>query len=560
MKSFLLPVVTGILSLVISSGVFPQQIVPEEIVVEAPYHPSLSEANKIGLSPLLPLQALEKPAFNYKLLQKSPVNQVVPEPIVPAQIKGESLTRLRNNYFRLGMGTYTTPYLEFFANTTRSKKHSVGVRIRHLSSSGKIRDYAYSGFSDNEVKLDAKKLSRDHTLSAGLDYRHDMIHRYGFKPADFPGITLSKEDTRQIYQRLGVNAGLMSNYTGDDRMNHEVSLGYRYFADRYETSEHMLSVSGGVNRQTGFFDFSSREWMGADLEFTYFIHQDTLVSQNTGLLGIKPYYRLKFNSYSFRAGINPVVEIDSVTQMHFYPEVHAEVEVIPAALITYAGISGKMERNGISALTEMNPFIRVGAPLMFTNHKFEQYGGIKGRIGRIIDFDLNFTNSSLEQLPFFIQDTLSAPLPGLFNQYTVVYDRVRRSTVNANIHGKWKDRLSARIHGAYHSFFMDNEEKPWHQPAFEMLFSVSYSIGGKILLRSELKTFSKMYAPDFSGTSEGIAELSGAADLHLGLEYRYSRVLSAFLNFSNLLNQSYERWYQYPSQRFSLMGGITYSF
>mgnify|MGYP002682147599 CR=1 FL=1 len=55
-------------------------------------------------------------------------------------------------------------------------------------------------------------------------------------------------------------------------------------------------------------------------------------------------------------------------------------------------------------------------------------------------------------------------------------------------------------------------------------------------------------------------DLDGFMDLYLGLEYRYTKRLSLFLDVSNLSASKYERWYQYPVKRTLLLGGATYAF
>ncbi|MCD4695055.1 MAG: hypothetical protein K8S16_02345 [Bacteroidales bacterium] len=75
-----------------------------------------------------------------------------------------------------------------------------------------------------------------------------------------------------------------------------------------------------------------------------------------------------------------------------------------------------------------------------------------------------------------------------------------------------------------------------------------------------------MYAKLFSvnettGETEVVAEeLAAMIDLNLGFEYRYSKVLSGFLNLNNILGQRYEHWYNYPTYRFNFLLGISYSF
>ena len=52
--------------------------------------------------------------------------------------------------------------------------------------------------------------------------------------------------------------------------------------------------------------------------------------------------------------------------------------------------------------------------------------------------------------------------------------------------------------------------------------------------------------------------LKGIVDCNLGAEYRYSKMLSFFVNFNNIANMRYVRWEKYPTQRFNMMLGLTF--
>ena len=52
--------------------------------------------------------------------------------------------------------------------------------------------------------------------------------------------------------------------------------------------------------------------------------------------------------------------------------------------------------------------------------------------------------------------------------------------------------------------------------------------------------------------------LTGIVDANLGAEYRYSKMLSFFVNINNIANTRYYRWEKYPNQRFNLMAGLTF--
>ena len=50
------------------------------------------------------------------------------------------------------------------------------------------------------------------------------------------------------------------------------------------------------------------------------------------------------------------------------------------------------------------------------------------------------------------------------------------------------------------------------------------------------------------------------ADGNLGVEYRYSKRVSAFLQINNLASQRYSRWLNYPVMPIQVMAGITARF
>ncbi|MBC8486271.1 MAG: TonB-dependent receptor [Bacteroidetes bacterium] len=558
-----------LLNSIIVTVVYSQEVTQtEEITVVAPYEPSVSDAFKINISPKIPDDKVEKPEFNYSIKPKLLQTLVSLEPIVPAKIMGESVTKLYKNYIKAGIGNYITPYIEFFANKLRSKKNAFGVHLKHISSSGKIKDYAYPGCSNDEIDIYGKKFMTHHTLSANAFYKRNGLHYYGYKPNDFPEISLSKKDIKQSFNLFGLNTSFESNYSRGEKLNHVFSLSYYYLFDKFESKEQNIRFDADLNKVVTFFDFADDQKLGVEAKVDYYFNSDTLMNHNSGLIKFKPYYNLNFSQYSFILGLNTVVEADSISYMHFYPEVRAEVQVVKDILITYAGIKGEVNKNSFKTLSEKNPFIISTIPMRFSNYKLDQYGGIKGRITKYLDYNLYFINSSIENMPFFVNDTVSALGKGLNNQFTVVYDKVKYSRVIAEFGFHYKDKFNAMLRGKYNSYFLDNEEKPWHKPALEISLSAEYNLQDKIIIKGEIFTFSKVYArtfekvedPPIAVIKEIPVEINGMVDVNLGVEYRYSKLLSGFINFNNILNQRYFRWYNYPSYRFNVMLGVTYSF
>ncbi|HPE54764.1 MAG TPA: hypothetical protein P5514_05015 [Bacteroidales bacterium] len=538
----------------------------EEITVVAPYQPTVSDAFKINISPRIPDEKLEKPKFNYEPIEKTLSLPAQLEPIVPARIEGESVSKLYKNYIRAGFGNYGTPYIEFFANKLRSKKNAFGVHIKHISHSGKIKDFAYPGNSHSSVDFYGKKFLKKHTFSADVFAKRDGYHFYGYRPDDFPELDLEKKDIKQNYTLFGVNTAFESNYTREQSLHHNIGFNYYYLFDRAESTEHNIHFMLDLDKKMEFFSFSEMEKLGLNGDVNFYLNNDTINgSFNSGLTTIAPYYSLQFDQYLFRVGVNTAIQSDSGVSVHVYPELRLEVKVVEDYLITYAGIDGRMEQNSLRSFSDENPFINSALPKQFTNYKSRQFGGLKGRITKYLDYNVSFMNSTISDMPLFVNDTASVIAPGLNNQFTVIYDRVKYTRLLAEFGFHYKSKFNAILSGQYNNYFLDNEDKAWHKPGLELKLATEYTMQEKILLRLEIlnrsSSYAKLYETEANDEIKVVAQkINGFTDVNLGVEYRYNQALSGFISMNNLLSQRQYLWYNYPSYRFNVLLGATYSF
>jgi hypothetical protein len=553
----------SLFSLLLTERAFSQaKTYNEEITVVAPYEPVIPDAFKINQSPKTGDSDFQIPRLNYSIQPRPFDIKLNMDPISPAKMVSEPLTKLYRNYLRVGMGTYMTPYAEFFANTMRSKDHAFGVHIKHLSSSGKLDDYANSNSSTNEAEFSGKKITADHTLSGNVFYQRYVVHHYGFKPADFdtaPG----KKDLRQRFAIAGAQAQYSSNYLRNDKLNHNLQLSYYHLADLFEAKEDNVKLNVDLNKEFELFDVTDKQQVGLTTDINYYKQRDSLNSIGSAIIGLKPFISTNFNEYSFYAGFNIQVAADTITKMHIYPLAEVKLRIIPNALEAYIGISGNMNRNNYRDLSGENPFIASNLNLKYSYEKFKFYGGINSNIGRNLDFSASVSTSDWENLPFFVNDTTSP----LENKFAVIYDDGTTLRLAADASYRTTDKIKLTVHGAYQSFNVDNEIEAWHKPKFNFGFTGRYNIQEKIIVTGDVSWNGKSYARELIPLAERIKkqpfkakELKAYADLSLGLEYRYTKLLSAFLNFNNIGNVRYFHWNNYPSQRFNFMGGITFAF
>jgi outer membrane receptor protein involved in Fe transport len=103
---------------------------------------------------------------------------------------------------------------------------------------------------------------------------------------------------------------------------------------------------------------------------------------------------------------------------------------------------------------------------------------------------------------------------------------------------------------------MQEEDKPWHMPNFVAKTTIWYSLQNKIVLKSSIYYEGKR---DIKLQNLSSTQIDGVFDINLGIEYRYNKRASAFIDINNLTANRYHVWYLYPAQRFQVMLGVTYA-
>ncbi len=534
----------------------------EEITIVGAFEPKISNAFKIDLNPKIKDDELILPVLNYSLNPIQISTWFDLDPIKPAAIRGERLSQLYKNFIKAGYGNFSTPYLEYFATNLRSDKYAFGVHVKHKSTAGKIKYYSNSASSSNMAEVFGKKFYKDYTLSGRILYDHQINHRYGRdKKAILPDL-LEDSVTRQQYQMAGANLLYNSNYVETGKVNHSFGLNYYYLRDINKTSEHNINFVSRFDNTFKFSNITEEQKLGIVIAADYFNYSDTLNSENKVLVSVKPYFETDLNQYQFYAGLNAMAEIDTASTFHLYPEIKASVVIVPKSLIASIGITGGFSRNSFNELRNINPYINSVLPQSYQNNKFEVYGQVKGKIAQGFDFDLTLTNASISNMPFFVNDSSTA----YQNTFDVILDDVNLLHGRATFSFQAKESVKVLFKVNYYDYTMTNEFRPWHKPEYDMTLSAKFSIRDIIFIRGEIINYGKSNAKVWKESiitsikSVDYDQLNSWIDVNLGIEYRYTKNLSIFADFHNLGNSSYMRWNNYPVQRFSILGGLSYSF
>lgn len=540
----------------------------DEIKVVAPYEPTISDAFKILLNPVIEDTLDIELNFDYLIPARKMITTFTPEPITPARMRGEPLTKLYRGLLKGGYGSYSTPYFEGFFNSLRSNEHAYGLRMKHLSSGGNIADHGHSAYSDNLVNVYGQRFFDRFTLDADLLYERNVVHYYGFKPADYEDNqpmkdyldNLSNDDIKQKFDHFSSSLGFGTNHGDSARAHHNYNIEYEWLSDNYDASEHLVSLKGFFGREIEAdpFEMADKQYVSVEAEGNYFHNNNLLDTTSTSLIRLKPTLWSRFDKFQFHIGANAVAQLDTASYFRVFPVIGAEVSIIPNRLVAFANLSGGVEKNTMSSLRKANPFMETSIPYQFMNVKSDVSGGIKGALGEIIGYSLTINRANIENHLFFVNDTSTL----LNNRFSIVYDDISRFSLKGELMTKFGERFSARITASLFQYGLTNEKEAWHLPTNTLSAHLKYSIQDKIILTSDVFTRSETYGRLFDETGEPYASLAHPfhVDVNLGVEYRYTKLLSVFLNFHNVSNEPLERWMNYPTQGFNFLGGIAYSF
>lgn len=541
----------------------------ENVVSVQEYQPTITNAIKITDNPVFSDSAPSLPVLKYGILSKQIVSTFVPQPIAPATIKGEPLSKLYSSYAKLGAGNYSSFNGEYFYNSLRSKKSNYSIHAKHLSSAGKISDAAFPGISDNNITANGKLFLKDYTLSGDVFYNRSAVHFYGFdknyksnNPTitelySRPDTTFNKKDIFQRFASFGANSLLQSEFKDSSRLHHQVQLNYYSLYDAYNAQEHNIKAATHLGK------YHEKEYLHGTVFFDYYNNQNSLEENNTVIIGINPKASLKGEKWMLDVGVLPMIaNTNKSTRYYFYPDVFASYRLADRFITAFAGAGGKLYRNSFRDLTQLNPFLQSAVQLNNTNTRINIFGGVKGSLSSATSYVLSADYSVNNDMPLFVNYESNF----VQNKFIVIYDNIKQAKLSGELLHQKTEKLSISTKANYYIYKTEKEEKAWYRPALDAGVSARYNLQDKIIARLDVFYISEQYAKEkYYDKNDSTYKfrsksLKGIADINLGVEYRYTKKLSAYINFNNIGSFRYYRWNNYPTQRFNFMAGLSYSF
>jgi len=532
----------------------------------------ITPAYRITENPVIVDTIISSPTAQYPLLNRHLKTDIIVTEIEPSKIKiVEKLDKLYPGYVRLGIGNYASPLGEFYYNSMRNRRANYGVAIKHNSAFGNIKDYAPSTFDKTSGRVFGDFFTTNLRFQPEFNYLNHGYHYYGIKDT----ANLIGKDS--LYNRVqGIGGSFkFSNFSSRDsaKLMFSIYTRYNYFHD-FQKETDTLGLNGknnlfsiGTNMHykfkknifAGTFDINYNQY-NFNLADTTFAPGYSSHEEMNWLIHFRPTITTYGRKWKVTYGVDLNIDTPSDTSFKVVPVVEAKYSLFNDMFIPYIGVDGGVKQNSYYSLNRTNEFILNKLDLHNTR-TIHAYGGIKGTLSKTISFNARFSYRNIDNLPLFVNDTLFSDK----YRFGVIYNDVNVITIDGSFSYQNAEKLKIDLLGEYNIYSSNIVgmlyENFWHLPTYAFTLRGNYNLFEKIYIKADFVLKGGRRSPAIlfdSAATEN--EMGVIADANLHVEYRYSKRLSAFLQFNNLAAQSYQRWYGYPVQGFQVMGGVTFGF
>lgn len=541
----------------------------------------LKDANKLSNWPEPIESIVEIPTIKYSLIPNKQQVNINPEAIEAVKVNVEPrLKKLYRGYMKAGFGLYTTPLVDFYYTDGRSRQGTWGLRYEHLSSAGGVAadDSIPDSFSKNEINLWGRRFLKKHALQGDFKWDRDVVNYYGFNPDVNPVSVSDFEEQR--FNFVGGKVNLKSYYRDSSKMNYDATVGFFNFRDKLESNENNLDLRIHGRK------FVNTELISVDFGLNYdqyeFVSLENPLDKPrkvNSLVSLEPRATTIRDNWRVSVGMGLWVDMREEEPFYFKPLVEAEYSLLDDLFIPYAGVGGEVIQNTYRSITEQNPWVLSEYEQMNTNQKSTMFGGIRGTISSSTSFNARISRTRYENFLYFVNDstftggTLTDGKPqvdfGVGNAFNTIYDDLTVVNLSGEVSINSEDRLKLFARGDYFLYSTEVEDYAWYQPTTQLTLSASYNLRDKLMIKADVFTVGQRKAKSILALEEDqeigqsgytVINLKGYVDANLGFEYRYTKRLSAWVQFNNFLASRYVSFTPFAAQRFNAMMGVSYAF
>lgn len=505
------------------------------------FKPTLRDLVKFQFSAQPPAPDSLRQPLSYRIPSQELSISYQPGVLKPLAFLPDSNTGFRPaQYVKLGYGSLRNPYASVALEW--GKKNPLRFYGGHQSASG-ARPFQKHSISSGLLRwqLPDREMGE---WSADLNFIREGYNKYGY---DTSRAIPPVDSLRQVFHDFGLRVAYRRKKTSTVGFVVEPVLEGKLTGDRFDNRDVQARLWVPIR-----YHFNDRISMQVDAMAHWGrISRSEGPALNRSVYSINPAIRFEQSRWSVHAGIRPAWDSAGV---RIYPDVNLQWSHASKPWFIRLNWSGELLRTGYRDLYSQNPWLWM--PAQWRN---------QGVVDRSVQwqyqrrahwvYDVKVGYATQTNTFLFVNDTSAS---GDGKSFQVVYaDRIQNLYARAAVSYRQADRwlISGEAGwNQYHS--VRGADKAWGLLPFEWKLSAMHRFANKLRVQADLYSW---FAPLYLTKSGASSRTDGAFDLNLGGQMPITPKISAWLQFNNLLNQTYSRWSQYPVYGFHFVGGVVFS-
>ncbi len=513
------------------------------INITSTFKPVLKNASKINFNAAEPPADTSKPRLTYNIPSQYLFLSYLPAALKPAALHEDSLAAWENyDYIKLGVGNVHQPFIQTGFSFGDRKNTFLNIYANQYSSKGSL-PFQKSSLTDVALVAGLKTQNKLE-WNGRLGFKSDGYYLYGYRPDT---LKFTKEQLLQRFQTFEGNLSLRNTEPTAYGLNYKPNIQVSVFSDNHipkatEANTVLnLPLQKLINKS---FSFN----LGFTADLTNYRRENDPPVQNN-LFYVSPVLFFKTPNFYLQAGLTPSWDNRAFTLL---PNFMADVSTGDQRFTLQFGWIGYYDKGNYQKFESINPWLQQ--PLVLLNTRVqERYAGFKGSLNNHINYSAKAGFLEFHNMPLFVNDSLDG------KTFNIRYEPdLQAFQIHGEIAYTQGEQFSISALLNINNYAgLQKEIKAWGLLPLEFKSTLRWQIVKELWIKSDLWAFT---GPPFRGNNGQDYKGTGGFDLNAGIEFRVARQLNLWLQMNNLLNDQYERWNQYKSYGFNILGGIIFSF
>ncbi len=517
----------------------------KSIDITSTFKPVLREAAKINFNAAPPVSDTSKPKLGYTIPSQNLFFAYQPAELKPVALRIDSFNAWQySNYIKVGFGNVHLPYIKAGFSFGDGKSTYYNVFANYYSSKGSRK---YQKNSLSSVGASATYLSPKHLEWNGrIGFSSNDYFLYGYRPDT---LDYKKDQLKQKFQTIEARVHFRNTMPTEFGLSYHPSLSINAFSDAglSKGSESNTVLDLPLEKTFGKL-FAFNLGVTADLT-SYQLKGAAKTKRQNNLYYISPAVLLKTPNLFIHGGLKPSWD-NKIFKM--LPNVMADITTNDQRFTFQLGWIGYYQKGSYQRFASINPWLAQPDSL-FSTRVEERYAGFKGSIDNHFSYSAKVGFQQFRNIPLFVNDG------GDGKTFLIAYEpRLEALQLHGEVEYTKGEQFSASASLNFNQFTkLQKEKKAWGMIPLELNAGLRWQLLKDLWLHADLWAWD---GAQYRGKTGDAFKGDAGFDLNTGAEFRITKNFNLWIQLNNILNNKYERWHQYETFGFNILGGITYSF